>query len=177
MTFTGTGNDPGVGALPASALSWKIDFLHDDHAHPAATGTGASIDYAIPVSGHDFTGNTRYRVTLTATDADGLTGTSVVTVFPRKTNVHVSSNAATAMTVDAITQDLPFDIDTLIGFRHEISVPATVCLSNTTRQFSSWSDGGARTHTVTVTANLNLVATYTDTGAACAPGGVTAPDG
>lgn len=167
LTFTGTGVDPGVGTLPPSSLSWEIDFLHDDHAHPAASGTGASISLTVPVSGHDFTGNTRYRVTLTARDADGLTGTSVVTVFPRKTTVHLSSNAATSMTVDAVTQSLPFDVDTVIGFRHEISVPATVCLNGTTRQFDSWSNGGARTQTVTVTANMSLVANYTNTGATC----------
>ena len=134
---------------------------------PGREWTGASFSYTVPTAGHDFTGNTRYRVTLTAKDADGLTGTKVVTVYPRKTKVHISSNASTSMTVDAVTQDLPFDIDTVIGFHHEISVPATVCLSGTTRQFASWNDGGARTHTVTVSANLALVATYNGTSAAC----------
>lgn len=176
LTFTGTGVDPGVGALPASSLSWSIDFLHDDHAHPTATGTGASITYTVPVSGHDFAGTTRYRVTLTARDADGLTGTSVVTVWPRKTVVNVSSNAATTLTVDTITHDLPFGIDTVLGFQHQVSVPANVCLSGTTRQFASWSDGGTRTHTVTATGNLNLVAAYTDTGATCSAVGGVAPE-
>ncbi|MET0726045.1 MAG: PKD domain-containing protein, partial [Leifsonia sp.] len=170
LIFTGSGNDPGVGALPPSALSWNIEFLHNEHAHPGASGTGSSINFTIPMSGHDFSGNTRYLVTLTARDADGLTGTSTITVWPRKTTVGVSSNAATTMTVDAVTENLPFGIDTVLGFHHEVSVPATVCLSGTTRQFSSWSDGGARTHTVTVTANLTLVATYANTGAACGAG-------
>lgn len=167
LTFTGKAVDEGVGTLPASSLSWTIDFLHDDHAHPAATGTGASISLAIPVTGHDYAGNTRYRVTLTAKDADGLTGTSVVTVYPRKTVVRITSNATTTMTVDSITQNVPFGIDTVLGFQHQISVPASVCVGGTSRQFASWSDGGARSHTVTVTANLALVATYTDTGTAC----------
>ncbi|MCR2793002.1 PQQ-dependent sugar dehydrogenase [Microbacterium sp. zg.Y625] len=167
MTFTGSGTDPGVGALPGSALSWNIEFLHDDHAHPAASGTGASITYKVPTSGHDFSGNTRYRVTLTVRDADGLIGTSTITVWPRKTKVQVTSNAASTITVDEVTQNLPFDIDSVLNFQHTISVPATVCQTGTTRQFSSWSDGGARTHTITVTANLSLVATYTDTKVAC----------
>ena len=177
LTFTGTGNDPGVGTLPASALSWTIDFLHDDHAHPATSGTGASISYTVPMDGHDhdFNGNTRYRVTLTATDADGLTGTKVIKVLPRKTTVNITSNAATSLTVDGVTKNLPFNIDTLLGFQHELAVPATVCVSGTTRKFSSWSDGGARTHTITVTANMRLVATYTNTGTACTGGAATAP--
>lgn len=56
---------------------------------------------------------------------------------------------------------------TALGFQHQISVPASVCVGGTSRQFASWSDGGARSHTVTVTANPALVATYTDTGTAC----------
>jgi glucose/arabinose dehydrogenase len=171
LTFTGSGNDPGVGALPPSALSWSIEFLHNDHAHPGATGTGSSISYTIPTSGHDFAGNTRYRVTLTARDADGISATSVITIVPRKVAVRLSSNAAPTITVDGITENLPFDIDTLLGFRHEISAPDTVCAGGTTRQFASWSDGGARTHAVTAAENMNLMATYSDTGAPCSGAG------
>jgi hypothetical protein len=51
------------GILPASAFSWSIDFLHEGHVHPATPQTGTkSGTFVIPTSGHDFHGNTRYRI-------------------------------------------------------------------------------------------------------------------
>ena len=43
---------------------------------PGVPKTGVkSGSFTIPTSGHDFSGNTRYRITLTVTDSDGLTST------------------------------------------------------------------------------------------------------
>ncbi len=167
ITVTGTGNDPDTGPLTGAALSWNIQFLHDDHAHPVTTGTGPSITFAIPTTGHDYTGNTRYRVDLTATDPDGISTTTSILLQPHKTPVTVTSNQATTMTVDNVTQTLPFTIDTLVGFQHAVSVPATTCVGGQVWNFSSWSDGGARVHTITVTAGLSLQATYVNSGTSC----------
>ena len=74
ITYSGDGTDPDDGALPASAFSWNIDFLHDGHVHPGTPITGVkSGTFTIPTSGHDFEGNTRYRISLTVTDSNGLT--------------------------------------------------------------------------------------------------------
>ena len=63
ITFTGSGTDPDDGTLPASAFSWNIDFLHEGHVHPGQTVVGVkSGSFTIPTSGHDFSGNTRYRI-------------------------------------------------------------------------------------------------------------------
>ncbi|MDQ1681354.1 MAG: hypothetical protein QOI42_2213, partial [Frankiaceae bacterium] len=167
ITFTGTGTDPTTGPLPASALSWNILFLHNAHSHPGITGTGSSITFAIPTTGHDYSGTTRYLVSLTATNSDGLSTTTSITIWPNKVTVGVTSNKADSMTVDNVTQTLPFSIDTVIGFQHTISVPASMCSSGQLWNFSAWSDGGARTHTITVTAGLNLVATYVNSGTSC----------
>ncbi len=170
ITIAGTGSDPDTGPLPASALTWDIQFLHNDHAHPVTTGTGSSITFTIPTSGHDFTGNTRYQVSLTAKDPDGLTTTTSIIVQPHKTNVELASNAATTVTVDGVTQNLPHTINTLVGFQHVLAVPASRCIAGRTWTFQAWSDGGAREHTITVAPGLSLTATYADTGACAAVG-------
>ena len=36
--------------------------------------------FTIPTTGHDFSGNTRYRITLTVTDSNGLTDTKSVII-------------------------------------------------------------------------------------------------
>ena len=72
ISFSGDATDADDGTLPASAFTWNIDFLHEGHVHPGVPQTGVkSGTFAIPTSGHDFSGNTRYRITLTVTDSDG----------------------------------------------------------------------------------------------------------
>ena len=71
ISYSGDGNDPDDGRLPDSAFTWNIDFLHDGHVHPGTPVTGVrSGSFTIPTSGHDFSGNTRYRITLTVRDSD-----------------------------------------------------------------------------------------------------------
>ena len=77
ISYGGDATDPEDGTLPASAFTWNIDFLHDGHVHPVIQITGVkSGTFTIPTSGHDFQGNTRYRITLTVMDSDGLKDTS-----------------------------------------------------------------------------------------------------
>ena len=73
ISFSGDGTDPDDGTLPASAFTWNIDFLHEGHVHPGDHRSPASraARFTIPTTGHDFSGNTRYRITLTVTDSTG----------------------------------------------------------------------------------------------------------
>src|SRR5205814_10693690 len=76
IAFSGDASDVEDGALPPSAFTWNIDFLHEGHVHPGTPIVGVkSGTFTIPASGHDFAGNTRYRFTLTTTDSTGLTAT------------------------------------------------------------------------------------------------------
>src|SRR4029453_13209245 len=88
IRFNGEAPDVEDGPLPASAYTWNIDFLHEGHVHPGTPITGVKTGtFTIPTSGHDFSGNTRYRITLTAVDYTGLTETKSVTIYPEKVNL------------------------------------------------------------------------------------------
>ena len=88
ITYSGDATDQEDGTLPASAYTWNIDFLHDNHVHPGTAISGVkSGSFTIPSSGHDFEGNTRYRITLTVSDSNGLRTTKSVTIFPDKVNL------------------------------------------------------------------------------------------
>ena len=167
ITFSGTATDAEDGTLPASAYTWNIDFLHEGHVHPGTPITGVtSGTFTIPTTGHDFSGFTRYRVSLTVTDSSGLQSTSSVTVFPQKVNLNFATAPAGATVfLDGIAHTAPFVYDTLIGFNHTIEAPNQTIGGNT-YTFASWSDGGAQTHTIVVpaaaqtyTANFNVAAT------------------
>ena len=162
ISFSGDATDPDDGTLPASAYTWTIDFLHDGHVHPGASQTGIkSGTFTIPTSGHDFSGNTRYRITLTVTDSNGLSDTRSVLIYPRKVNLSFSTApAGLTLYLDGIAKTTPFVYDTLIGFSHTVEA-RNQASGGTSYTFGSWSDGGAQTHTIVVpAADQSYVATF-----------------
>jgi glucose/arabinose dehydrogenase len=162
ISFSGDATDPEDGSLPASAFTWNIDFLHEGHVHPGIPQTGVkSGTFTIPTSGHDFSGNTRYRISLTVTDSSGLTDTKSVTIYPQKVNLTFgTSPAGLTLYLDGIAKTTPFTYDTLIGFNHTIEARNQASGSNS-YTFQSWSDGGAQQHTIVVpSTDQGYVATY-----------------
>ena len=160
ITATATATDPGIGPLPATALTWTVEFRHDNHTHPLLSGiVGSTVSFGVPVTGHDFSGTTGYRITATAINPAGLSTSASVDINPTKIVVQVTANIATTAILSGITQALPFSIDTIPGFQHTVEVPASVCVGGITQNFVSWSDGGARVHTITA-AGSSLTATF-----------------
>jgi PKD repeat protein len=161
ISFSGDGTDTEDGSLPASAFTWNIDFLHEGHVHPGTPITGVkSGTFTIPTSGHDFSGNTRYRITLTVTDSSGLTDTKSVTIYPQKVNLTFDTvPSGLTLYLDGIAKTTPFVYDTLVGFNHTIEARNQTSGSNS-YTFQSWSDGGAQQHTIVVPSTAQ---TYTAT--------------
>jgi hypothetical protein len=162
ISFSGDATDPEDGSLPASAFTWNIDFLHEGHVHPGIPQTGVkSGTFTIPTSGHDFSGNTRYRITLTVTDSSGLTDSKSVTIYPQKVNLSFATvPSGLTLYLDGIAKATPFVEDTLIGFTHTVEARNQSSGSNS-YTFQSWSDGGAQQHTITVpSTNQSYTATY-----------------
>jgi glucose/arabinose dehydrogenase/chitodextrinase len=151
ISYSGAATDPEDGDLSASAYSWNIDFLHENHVHPGTAINGVkSGTFTIPVSGHDFQGNTRYRFTLTVTDSNGLKDSKSVIILPQKVNLPFdTSPSGLTVYVDGIARTTPFVLDTLVGFNHTIEA-RDQSLGGNNYAFTSWSDGGARSHTITV---------------------------
>jgi len=165
ITYSGDGTDPDDGSLPASAFTWNIDFLHDGHVHPGTPITGTKTgSFTIPTSGHDFTGDTRYRITLTVRDSTGLTSTQSVTVVPQKVNLSFDTvPSGRTLYFDGIAKTTPFVANTLVGFNHTVEARNQIA-GSTSYTFSSWSDGGGQQHTITVPSTpQSYTATYTST--------------
>ena len=123
ISFSGDGTDPEDGTLPASAHTpGTSTSCTRATSTPAPRITGVkSGTFTIPTTGHDFSGNTRYRITLTVTDSSGLTTSTFVTIWPQKVNLTFNT-APPGLTLylDGIAKTTPFVYDTLVGFNHTI---------------------------------------------------------
>ena len=151
ISYSATATDIEDGQLPASAYAWTIDFLHEGHVHPETPISGVtSGTFTIPTSGHDFSGNTRYRITLTVTDSNGLQSSQSAIINPDKVNLSfATAPAGLTLYVDGIARTGPFVYDTLIGFTHTLEARNQTIGTNT-YTFASWSDGNAQQHTIVV---------------------------
>ncbi len=168
VTLTGTGSDPQDGTLPGSSLNWRIVLQHGTHSHVETDRTGASATFT-PRTDHDA--DSYYTVTLTVTDSGGLTGSRTVTIRPQTASLRLESTPAGAPLGYAGTNvTAPFATTAAIGFQAGIDAADSFTTGGQTFVFDRWSDGGARTHTITVPATATtLTATYRESTPAGGP--------
>jgi glucose/arabinose dehydrogenase len=151
ILISGDATDSEDGPLQASAFTWTVDFLHAGHVHPGLPMVGTkSFTFDIPSSGHDFSGDTRYRITLTVTDSDGLETSQFVTIYPDKVNLSFASvPSGLVIHLDGLPHTTPFVYDTLINFNHTIEA-RNQSVGQSAYTFASWSDAGAQQHALGV---------------------------
>jgi glucose/arabinose dehydrogenase len=164
INFSGSGSDPEDGNLPASKLSWIVEFHHDAHIHPGpsiAPGT-ASGSFLIPNTG-ETSSNVYYRIKLIATDNGGLTDTAYVDIFPKKSNLILASQpAGLTLNLDGQPHPTPFSQMQVSGLIRQISAPSPQSLNGTYYVFSHWAHGGTATQNITISdVDRTVTAVYT----------------
>ena len=162
ISFSGSASDPEDGALPASALTWEAVLQHCPsacHAHSLQSWTGvASGSFAAP--DHEYPAYLDLR--LTARDSSGRTTTVTRRLDPRTVAVTMASQpSGLQLTLGSRTAATPFTSTVIAGSTLSLSGASSQTLSGATYAFSRWSDGGARTHNVTLgTTSRTYTATY-----------------
>ncbi len=162
ISFSGSATDPEDGALPAAKLTWSLSIEHcpsNCHSHPVqdfvgvASGSFSGPDHEYPSHG---------KLTLTATDSSGLTGTASVLLNPKTVGLSFSSSpSGLQLSVGSASQTTPFTRTVIVGSSNSISAPSPQGLSGSLYVFSSWSDGGAASHNlVAPAAAASFGATY-----------------
>ena len=87
---------------------------------------------------------------LTATDAGGLTDVESIELDPQTVNLtFASSPAGLQLVVGSTAGTAPVTRTVIIGSANSVSAVSPQTLGPSTYSFSSWSDGGAQTHTIT----------------------------
>ena len=160
ISYAGTGNDVEDGILPASAFTWWVDLHHNSHTHPqvlpqpgAKTGS-----FTIPTQG-ETSANVFYRIHLRVRDSDGLTRAVIRDIRPRKVTVTLATNpGGLQLRLDGQPIATPHSFVGVVGVERTLEA---VSPQGPSWIFSSWSDGGARIHTIrTPSASKTYTARY-----------------
>ena len=146
LLFEGSAADAEDGPLPASSLSWKIDFHHDMHTHPALPSLSGveGSSFVIPRVG-ETSANVWYRIYLTATDLGGLSKTVYRDVVPRKSLLTFStSTPGLLLNLDGQWITTPAEVTSVVGLTRTIEAPGIQSTDAGDFLFSKWEGGQSR---------------------------------
>jgi hypothetical protein len=129
------------------------------HSHPFGSSTGASGTFTAPP--HEYPSH--LLVTVTVTDSGGLTDTRTVRIDPKTDDLTFARTPSGAqVTVGETDHAAPYTETFIQKSPVTVTAAPTTGSGATVAAFSAWSDGGARSHSVTPGAsNATLTATYT----------------
>ncbi len=167
ISFAGSAADAQDGTLAASRLSWALILQHcataGCHSHPIQTFNGvAGGSFTSP--DHEYPSHLELR--LTATDSGGLTGVATILLDPKTVDLGFATTPTGLNVVVGSSGALtPFSRTAIIGSQNSVSAPSPQTSGGQQFGFSSWSDGGAQSHTITAPAtNTTYTATFTAAG-------------
>ncbi len=157
VPFAGHATDPQDGALPASALSWRLSMQHcatsgSCHEHVVQDWAGvASGSFSAP--DHEYPSH--LELTLTATDSSGRSASTKVRLDPQTVDLSfTSSPSGLRLSVGGTASTTPFTRTVIVGSNNSISAPSPQAgLLGLRFNYSRWSDSGAQTHNVTAPAS------------------------
>jgi glucose/arabinose dehydrogenase/PKD repeat protein len=167
ITFSGHATDVQDGSLPASALTWSLIMHHcftptDCHTHVIQTFNGVS-NGSFTAPDHEYPCWLELR--LTATDSGGLASTTSVRLDPKTVVLTFKTNPGGLVLSDLVVNEAPratpFSVTVVVGSANSVSAPSPQQFNKSTYYFTSWSDGGPQSHTITAPAvNSTYTATY-----------------
>ena len=150
INFSGHATDGQDGSLPASGLSWTLIIQHcpsNCHTHLVQTFGGVSSG-SFNAPDHEYP--SYLQLQLTATDSGGLSATTTVDLQPKTVDLTLASvPSGLQLVVNATAGTTPFTRTVIAGSANSVSATSPQTLGTTVYAFNSWSDGGARTHTIT----------------------------
>jgi glucose/arabinose dehydrogenase len=162
ISFAGSATDQQDGNLGAGNLSWKLTMEHcpsNCHEHIVQTWSGiAGGSFAAP--DHEYPS---YLVLeLTATDSGGLSDTQTIPIYPKTVSLSfASSPSGLQLTLNGNVFTTPYAKSVIQGSVNGVAAATPQTLGASTYDFGSWSDGGARVHSLTANGNQALTATFT----------------
>jgi hypothetical protein len=161
ISFSGHASDAQDGTLPPSRLSWSVVLNHcpsNCHTHLVQTFAGVASG-TFPAPDHEYP--SWLSLVLTATDSAGASASTSLRLDPRTVDLTFATDpSGLQLAVGAASVTAPTTRTVIVGSSNSVSAPSPQALGGASYTFSSWSDGGARTHNVVAPATAT---TYTAT--------------
>ncbi|MBO9700676.1 MAG: PQQ-dependent sugar dehydrogenase [Sporocytophaga sp.] len=144
ITFSGSGTDPEDGTLPASSFTWFFNLHHNTHVHDGLPLTGIQNGtFTIPVSG-ETEDNVWFRIKLVVKDNLGLTDTTYVEIFPKKSTITLATEpAGLQVKVDGQPKTTPYSTLSVQGIERSISPVSPQSVNGIPYVFDHWVHGGS----------------------------------
>lgn len=144
---------------------WDTRLLHcptgptSCHAHPLQIFSGLqSGKFLVPE--HDYP--SYLEIILRVADDRGLTARTTLKLEPRTVNLAIgSSPAGVQLTAGLLQGPSPLSLTAIEDSHVLLSAPSTAQVDGRTYTWQSWSDGGARSHTVLADKSASFTAAYT----------------
>jgi glucose/arabinose dehydrogenase len=163
VEFSGGATVPGVGDLPASALTWGVDLLHcttpqQCHRHPGLFTAQGVSESSFVMPDHAYPAAVELRLSATW---QGETTTVARRIDYTTAEVTLSGPPEVVLALAGTVGPTPLSRTLPVGSMVTVSAPPSTVTQSGTLVFNSWSDGGAATHEIVVsTGDTTLVADY-----------------
>jgi glucose/arabinose dehydrogenase len=152
IDFAGSATEDNGEPLEKARLYWRSRLYHcpggpeSCHAHPLRvfpareSGTLIAPDHDLP---------SHIELSLTATDARGLSSTTAVNLYPNVSFLGMRSDPpGVVLSAGLETKATPFGVEAIEGSGVTLTAPPTAEVEGQSYVWKSWSDGGARVHAV-----------------------------
>ena len=144
VSFSATATDPEDGDV-SSLTQWKVLLHHGEHVHFDVSAYRGSVGEFTAVDHGD---DTYYEICAVAYDTLGAPSVGKCMDVRPFTVRYTFDTVPSGMQINygGQTYTTPFTVATITNSKRDLSAPAV----QQGYQFSEWSDGGARTHTLTI---------------------------
>jgi PKD repeat protein len=160
VNLSATATDPEDGTLPPPAFTWTVLRHHNDHSHPLLLQTGNDLSFVYPPPEDIPAASTSYvEVIVEATDSGGLSSFATRNAMPRKIRVTLATSPNGRRV--RMNGEGPFIGPTTVTGWTGWRVRLNALTPQDGYVWTSWSDGGAAIHTVTLpSTNVSYTARY-----------------
>lgn len=162
IPYSGSATDYSGKTLPAANLVWTAELwsggtpLEILHENAGSTSGSFGVGTNAPLST-----NIALRLHLSATDAQGRTGTTHVDLCPAVVEVKLDTHpSGLSVTVDGGMIVTPSALSLVRGFPRRLSAPLTQTRPGTNYSFFGWTGSAPATHWFTPIYSTNLIASY-----------------
>jgi glucose/arabinose dehydrogenase len=152
--FTGSGTDQNGNSISANTFQWKVDYITGSATRPFVQPfTGATGSFTVPQVTPYLLTDVYFLISLTVTDSQNLSTTVTRRVNPRTSQVTLNTTPVNlSLTLDGQPVTAPLSFDSVVGLIRPIGAPSPQTNGGTRYVLNNWSDGGAQTHDITVSA-------------------------